>query len=284
MWNLSSPSRDETHVPCVARWIRNHWTTRESPHTLCGSWANRASLVAQTVKNLLATRETWVYSGSRRSPGGGHGSPLQYSHLENPHGQRSTTSLQSVGLHRVGHDWAAKHELTTVFNGWEKEKILPCHMKTIRNSNASVHKGSSLGAKPHPFISTLSMVAFTLHRQRWVAATDCGPQSQKYLLSSHLWKGTADPGLEAESSLNSGQWVDQQWGLLSSPSLVTGGSRGSLHEVTCTEPHKVEWKEALRRWEKREERMEGKPGWQRGALPQWGLGPSSVRSAHRLWV
>ena len=24
-----------------------------------------------------------------RYPGGGHGSPLQYSHLENPHGQRS---------------------------------------------------------------------------------------------------------------------------------------------------------------------------------------------------
>ena len=27
--------------------------------------------------------------GSRRSPGGGHGNPLLYSFLENPHGQRS---------------------------------------------------------------------------------------------------------------------------------------------------------------------------------------------------
>ena len=27
--------------------------------------------------------------GSGRSPGGGHGNPLQYSCLENPHGQRS---------------------------------------------------------------------------------------------------------------------------------------------------------------------------------------------------
>ena len=27
--------------------------------------------------------------GLGRSPGGGHGSPLQYSCLENPHGQRS---------------------------------------------------------------------------------------------------------------------------------------------------------------------------------------------------
>ena len=28
-------------------------------------------------------------SGLGRSPGGGHGNPLQYSCLENPHGQRS---------------------------------------------------------------------------------------------------------------------------------------------------------------------------------------------------
>ena len=28
--------------------------------------------------------------GLGRSPGGEHGNPLQYSHLENPHGQRSS--------------------------------------------------------------------------------------------------------------------------------------------------------------------------------------------------
>ena len=30
-----------------------------------------------------------LISGSGRFPGGGHGNPLQYSCLENPHGQRS---------------------------------------------------------------------------------------------------------------------------------------------------------------------------------------------------
>ena len=30
--------------------------------------------------------------GLGRSPGGGHGNPLQYSCLENPHGQRSLVS------------------------------------------------------------------------------------------------------------------------------------------------------------------------------------------------
>ena len=86
------------------------------------------SLVVQMVKNVPAMRETWIQSlgqdipwrrawqptpvfldfpggsdskesacnvrdlgliaGSGRSPGGGHGNPLQYSCLENPHGQR----------------------------------------------------------------------------------------------------------------------------------------------------------------------------------------------------
>ena len=39
-----------------------------------------------------------------RSPGGGHGNPLQYSCLENPHGQEEPGRLQSMGSQRVGQD------------------------------------------------------------------------------------------------------------------------------------------------------------------------------------
>ena len=35
--------------------------------------------------------------GLRRSPGGGHGNPLQYSCLKNPHGQRSLTGYSPWG-------------------------------------------------------------------------------------------------------------------------------------------------------------------------------------------
>ena len=42
--------------------------------------------------------------GLGRSPVGGHGNPLQYFYLENPHGQRSLAGLQSMELQRVGHD------------------------------------------------------------------------------------------------------------------------------------------------------------------------------------
>ena len=31
MWHLSSPTRDQTRIPCIGRWILNHWTTREVP-------------------------------------------------------------------------------------------------------------------------------------------------------------------------------------------------------------------------------------------------------------
>ena len=48
----------------------------------------RASQVALVVKNPTAnagdTRDMGSIPGSGRSPGGGHGNPLQYSCLENP--------------------------------------------------------------------------------------------------------------------------------------------------------------------------------------------------------
>ena len=44
-------------------------------------------------------QETWLglIPGLGRSPGGGHGNPLQYSCLENPHGQRSLVSYSPWG-------------------------------------------------------------------------------------------------------------------------------------------------------------------------------------------
>ena len=66
------------------------------------SWA---SLVAWSVKNLPAVRETWVQSLSwEDSPGGGHGNPLQYSCLENPHAQRSLAGYSPERPQRIGHD------------------------------------------------------------------------------------------------------------------------------------------------------------------------------------
>ena len=70
------------------------------------SWT---SLVAQMVKNPFTMWETSVRSlGWEDSPQGGHGNPLQYSCLENPHGQRSLVDY-SPRSHRVRYDSATKH-------------------------------------------------------------------------------------------------------------------------------------------------------------------------------
>ena len=42
--------------------------------------------------------------GLGRSPGGGHGNPLQYFCLENPHGQRSLAAWQAT-VHGVTKSW-----------------------------------------------------------------------------------------------------------------------------------------------------------------------------------
>ena len=66
----------------------------------------RASYVALVVKNLPAnagdTGDAGSILGLGRSPGGGHGNPLQCSCLEIP--TEEPGRLQSIGSQRVGHD------------------------------------------------------------------------------------------------------------------------------------------------------------------------------------
>ena len=47
--------------------------------------------------NAGDAREAGLIPGSGKSPGGGHGNPLQYSCLENPHGQRSLVGYSPWG-------------------------------------------------------------------------------------------------------------------------------------------------------------------------------------------
>ena len=69
--------------------LRGPYKPSESSHLFCSSqpWA-RASQVALGVKNLPANagdlRDTASVPGCGRFPGGGHGTPLQSSCLENP--------------------------------------------------------------------------------------------------------------------------------------------------------------------------------------------------------
>ena len=63
-------------------------------------------MVVLVVKNMPADaghlRDTDLIPGLGRSPGGGHGNPLQYPCLENPMDRGDWQAT----IHRVGHDWS----------------------------------------------------------------------------------------------------------------------------------------------------------------------------------
>ena len=65
---------------------------------------SRASWVVLVVKNCLQCRRHKI-PGSGRSPGGGHGNPLQYSCLENPMTEEPD-GLQFIGSQRIRHYWS----------------------------------------------------------------------------------------------------------------------------------------------------------------------------------
>ena len=73
------------------------------------SLSNFQDEIALVVKNPPANaedlRESNLIPGWGRSPGGGHGNPLQYSWLENPWTEEPG-GLQSMGSHGVRHDWS----------------------------------------------------------------------------------------------------------------------------------------------------------------------------------
>ena len=87
--------RNWTGVSCiVGRWFTN-WAI-----TITLMYVQRRGFTGGSViKNLPAmqkTQEMWVRS-LERSPGEGLGNPLQYSCLENPHGQRSLAGCSPWG-------------------------------------------------------------------------------------------------------------------------------------------------------------------------------------------
>ena len=89
----------------------------------------KASLEAHMVKNLQCNAEdlgSMPLSG--RSPGGRHGNQLQYSCLENPHGQRSL-----VGYSPWGHkELDTTEQLNTAqHRGPETDTEYKCLLKSL---------------------------------------------------------------------------------------------------------------------------------------------------------
>ena len=63
-------------------------------------WLSGKESVCQCRRHKIG----WFYPWIRRSPGGGHGNPLQYSCLESPWTE-APGGIQSIGSQRVRHNW-----------------------------------------------------------------------------------------------------------------------------------------------------------------------------------
>ena len=82
--------------------------------------------------------------GSGRSPGGGHGNPLQYSCLENPHGQRSLAGHSPQGL--------KESEMATITITFYLQQVVP--RTTRAGSHPITLSGRDLLFHPLSFFSS----------------------------------------------------------------------------------------------------------------------------------
>ena len=145
-----------------------------------GPKSSRASRVALAVKNPRASAgdegDEGSIPGSGRSPGGGHGSPLQYSCLGNPvdSGAWRATVQGVTKSQKVGCDWAHTHK-SPKGTGCGGGYSLSCS-----HQRSCVRTFSPPGL-PHLFLSLLCLVS-TLAS----AFKPCGlvPSSMKTSLTS----------------------------------------------------------------------------------------------------
>ena len=97
-------------------------------HRVRHDWSDLAAAAANGKEPNCNEGDLGSIPGLRRSPGEGHGNPLQYSCLDNPQGQRGLVGYSPWG-HRVRHDWATKHsaaiELSTASSGGPT--VTPAH-------------------------------------------------------------------------------------------------------------------------------------------------------------
>ena len=94
---------EDSHCEC----FRKQWGIQPAIfYKVACQWASQVPLsVKNWPTNVEDIRDAGSILGSGRSPGGGHGNPLQCSCLENPM-DRGAWGLQTLGLHRVKHDWS----------------------------------------------------------------------------------------------------------------------------------------------------------------------------------
>ena len=114
--SLVSSERPLGLSPLLSFWIRDENAYPSGPEPVFSATWSLHSYSALLVVGLpwwlsdneaaCSARDPGSVPGLGRSPGGGHRNSLQYSCLENPHGQRSLVGYSPKGRKRVRHDWS----------------------------------------------------------------------------------------------------------------------------------------------------------------------------------
>ena len=78
------------------------WKIKTTVDKISNIWIG--GTCSETKESACNVGDLFSIPGLGRSLGGGHGSPLQYSYLENPQVQRILAGYSPWG-HRVGHNW-----------------------------------------------------------------------------------------------------------------------------------------------------------------------------------
>ena len=92
-----------------------HWTYKTCDHT---KWASQVVLgVKNAPANTGDIRGMSLIPGMGRSPGRGHGNPLQHSCLENPM-DRGAWKATVHGVTQNGHGWSMEHTYCPKYHSW----------------------------------------------------------------------------------------------------------------------------------------------------------------------
>ena len=103
-------------------------------------------MVTNPFANARDIRDVGLIPVWRRSPGGGHSNPFQYSCLENPHGQRSLAGYSPWGGTESDTTGQPKHSIACLLHHTLKTAF-------ITNKNGSTYCRRETGAQYQPRVA-----------------------------------------------------------------------------------------------------------------------------------
>ena len=106
-------------------------------HIYIHIWASQVAPVVRIHLPVKQIKRHGLIPGSGRSPGGGHGNPLQYSCLENPYGQRSLGGYSSRGHTESDMTEATQYAHTHQYQLASQEVTAHCSLKDTNTQKAT---------------------------------------------------------------------------------------------------------------------------------------------------